>query len=453
LIFDTGASIQIPYCPATGCIEITHNYVLIEGGVSTPCGWNIATNTSEGTCNGIIESTNNGSPAGGYANQQQSYGIYCSGANNVEIRDIYLENIYVLSGGDYSNFPSGDPDSTRINNCSGSIHDSKMSQAKNSLTIIMTSGSQSWSAYNNEMFNVGGGPSGPLSGGGTYTFNLYGNYIHDFYLWANSPTCTNHSDGIYLFGQTAGAANLTGSVYNNIFYGNITSGGNCFTSYFYLDNTLVVNNLLVFNNVFGSTDAPGGGSGYINIDLYTGSTTGNYFVNNTFVVPSGTAPAAATFGHGTFTFENNLFDVNATSMVNNATGSPTQDYTVYAANAGCANSSGGSSNCWKYSSTFYTNFSGWKRACSCDSHGTFTTGSAGLNSSYIPQSGSIAIGAGVNLASLSITALNSDPTGNARPAGSTAWTAGAYDFANQASAPSCVTATGKVTMTGTVKIQ
>src|SRR5271170_1636186 len=70
VIFDTGAGITVPYCDTNACFAFGGNtYVTLNGG--TPCGWNTKTNTSEGTCNGIIQATANGS---NLANKQSGYG-------------------------------------------------------------------------------------------------------------------------------------------------------------------------------------------------------------------------------------------------------------------------------------------------------------------------------------------------------------------------------------------
>jgi trimeric autotransporter adhesin len=62
VIFDTGASITRGVCDSSYCFNFNgQSYITLSGG-SQPCGWNTATNTSEGTCNGFIEATANGSP-------------------------------------------------------------------------------------------------------------------------------------------------------------------------------------------------------------------------------------------------------------------------------------------------------------------------------------------------------------------------------------------------------
>ena len=63
--FESGASISLPYCPGTGCINLGGNsYITIDGN-------NV----------GSVGSTNNGSASLGYANHQGSNGIFGSGGN------------------------------------------------------------------------------------------------------------------------------------------------------------------------------------------------------------------------------------------------------------------------------------------------------------------------------------------------------------------------------------
>jgi hypothetical protein len=84
-----------------------------------------------------------------------------------------------------------------------------------------------------------------------------------------------------------------------------------------------------------------------------------------------------------------------------------------------------------YNGGFYDTLASWRTALGgcpgtnheCNSIAT----NPNLNSDYTPKSNSPTVGAGVNLTSLGITALNSDKNGIARPA-TGAWDIGAMEY-------------------------
>jgi hypothetical protein len=82
-----------------------------------------------------------------------------------------------------------------------------------------------------------------------------------------------------------------------------------------------------------------------------------------------------------------------------------------------------------YNGGFYDTFASWQTAlggCPGTNHDCNSIATnPNLNANYTPKSNSPTVGAGVNLTSLGITALNSDKNGVARPA-SGAWDMGAY---------------------------
>ena len=67
----------------------------------------------------------------------------------------------------------------------------------------------------------------------------------------------------------------------------------------------------------------------------------------------------------------------------------------------------------------------WQSKFGFDANPNGSSGNPLLNSNYVPQSGSAAIGHRENLSSLGLTALNSDKAGTQRPA-TGPWVAGAY---------------------------
>jgi hypothetical protein len=82
---------------------------------------------------------------------------------------------------------------------------------------------------------------------------------------------------------------------------------------------------------------------------------------------------------------------------------------------------------WRTGSNFYSTLAAWRTASGGDANAQATTGSLNLDANYKPLSNSITVGAGANLTSVGITALNSDKAGVARPS-TGAWDAGAYQY-------------------------
>ena len=109
---------------------------------------------------------------------------------------------------------------------------------------------------------------------------------------------------------------------------------------------------------------------------------------------------------------------NEQSFTNNLT---TSDFNLYF-NLGYAGNEDSSSR--------YYSFSQWQ-ALGFDTHGV--TADPNLDSNYIPQAGSAAIGKGTNLTSQctgNLVALCSDTAGNPRPS-SGAWDMGAHQYSSQ----------------------
>ena len=71
--------ISMPAIPATGALTVS--------GLSNM--------TIDGQGCGIIESTDNGSPAGGYGNRVGSQAILANNANNIEVKNLQCSNLYI----------------------------------------------------------------------------------------------------------------------------------------------------------------------------------------------------------------------------------------------------------------------------------------------------------------------------------------------------------------------
>ena len=82
---------------------------------------------------------------------------------------------------------------------------------------------------------------------------------------------------------------------------------------------------------------------------------------------------------------------------------------------------------------WYNTVASWRSSSGEDMHSV--SASAALTSNFQLGSGSAAIGAGENLSSLGVNALDFDKAGTQRPTGTTAWDAGAFQTGTNSSAP------------------
>jgi hypothetical protein len=426
ILFESGANITQPTCNGS-CLNLgSYGYILVDGGASKPCGWNVATNASEGICNGFIQNTANGQ---GQANNNPDIGIYVGGSN-IEIRNIGIYNMWVPSGGSNSQ-PSNDPTCLQLDQtgtAAFSFHDSVCHDAADGFNNVHESSSSGYSIYNNYVYDINHAIGGAADGT-TSNVNIYGNRFSNFAVWL--PITSYHHDGIYLWCDafTNACGTLSNwNVYNNLWNGTFGTG---VTSYFYIDNTLATNNVNVFNNVFAPSDAQSvGGSGYT--AMYPAGSSNYNLYNNSYVIQNGSAVGCHEGGSNgsalTIQFENNLFQncPGAVVAYTPITYSPV-NYNVYAT---CASSSG--SNCW-YFNHAEVGFSTWQSDAGGEGKSVYyASTNANLNTNYVPQSGSVAIGAGTNLYNVcngqpnpGLGALCYDAAGNPRPS-SGAWTVGAY---------------------------
>ena len=128
---------------------------------------------------------------------------------------------------------------------------------------------------------------------------------------------------------------------------------------------------------------------------------------------------------GDIVFKNNLVtsaDQLMTSIIG-TTSNTNFDYNLYA---------NGGSNRYVWASNsqsnfnYFSSFTTWQSDIKADGDSSYVN-AAGLDSTGHPQSGSAAIGAGENLTSLGISALNRDKAGVSRPS-TGAWDIGAYQY-------------------------
>jgi len=288
------------------------------------------------------------------------------------------------------------------------------------------------SVYNNNIYNMGHGIAfGQSSSSATVAgLYFYGNHIHDTANW-DSDNDQYHEAGMHLWGYASGhLQNIY--IYNNLFDGN---WGNmcCITGHIYNEGDL--RNEWVFNNV--SLPNPGK-----SMNAFTLGASNLYVLNNTIV-----GGATADNGHsnmgldiqGSAIIQQNNVITSSETLVYGNKNTPAWvtgglDYNLY------ANGGSGGADCFNWKQAAYINCSAfsttWRADSGEGSHSSYQS-SANLSATGQPNSGSPAIGAGINLSSLCIgpaATLWQDSTGVSRPS-SGMWDAGAYQFGTGSTKP------------------
>ena len=257
----------------------------------------------------------------------------------------------------------------------------------------------------------------------------------------SSMQCDWHHDGIHIFANNG--SQISGvQIYNNYIHGlwTVTDANNnngCFNAHIYFE--AYIPNPLVFNNVLeldtGAYNAPDGG--YISErGEGSGSGAGNY--NNTLIVNN-----AATSGSGSFyqivaepscNVKNTIVVATGTATFDTENNAVTADYNWYYTVG----------SYFVYPGNAFISFATWQANPQNEDPNGHNGTNPNLNSvPYTLQAGANAIGHGVNLTSLSITALDcSAPTTfgvGTRSAScvarssSGAWDPGAYEYSAPAS--------------------
>jgi hypothetical protein len=464
LYFENGAGLSAPYCGMQGndqaCLVLStpnspHSNVVVDGG--SPCGWTVASG-SEGTCNGTIVNTANGTSL---SNQQDSQAIEAENCNNCEIRNLGIYNIYVQSGG----ATNADPQNQNCITYSGSnnlIHDNQMHDVGWCLFYKMVPGDTNNKVYQNDVYNTPHpmffANAGGANGTATNSF-VYANHFHDYVNW-NTTNCVYHVEGIHSSGPSSPPFPVFNGleIYNNYFGPN---EGSCLFSQVYLSpnttspgSAALVNQATVFNNVFNLTQA-----GEIAITI--GGGNGNAVYNNTLLDVGYSGSIGLNWSNisqnssYTLSIKNNATQGFYTMVNDDMQGSEgdgiVADYNAYsncvAPYGQCLNAfvNGGTStwptyqgNSFQQEKSSITSGLGNQNKC--------CTGTLGLNTTtYVPQSGSVVIAAATNLTSLctgNLAALCYDAGGNPRPSSGN-WDAGAYQTNSSAppQAPTGLTAT------------
>lgn len=436
VLFESGALMTSPYWnSSTGAINIGgRSYIVVDGG--TPCGFAPGSGT-EGTCNGVIQNTANGDKL---TYQQNSLGIFAQGCSNCEIRNLGIYNIYVhVANGIYNQ-----QDMTHCIYFSGTgflIHDNSLHD--NGFCVYSNYTNDSfYQIYNNDIYN---NDHGVVIAGADYVLQsvyVYANHIHDFGNW-DCPNNGCHHDGIHAYNGSGGGV-TNAYIYDNVFDGSMGVGMNAMI---FMEGTsegtpwTQNGTFYIFNNVI-STEAS-----HSAVQLNIGS--GNLLVNNTWLSTDQIAGDQGFLyqnggGTGSFSSQKNnamyglgQFESSNGTMTFTGSVSSQCDYNVY------VNSPGNGSGIWNWQTAGVdTSAIATWRLSGCDTHGSYTpTGSLNLNSNYVPQGGSVVIGAGTNLYSTcngqpvpGLGSLCDDAAGSPRSSSGN-WDAGAFAYNSGGSAP------------------
>ncbi|MGO9531624.1 MAG: hypothetical protein ACLP3B_10650 [Syntrophobacteraceae bacterium] len=498
--FESGAKLSSPSWNGIALNLSGVSHVVADGnpsGVTTPCGW---VNGAQVSCNGIIENTLNGTPGGACpggtcSHQDNAQGIYMDLCNNCEVRNLTIQNIYVMTS------PT-DTTATgvgigRIDGSNIYVHNLNISNVYQGHENYVNSGDTNLVFANIDVSHCNWGLN-TSNHTGTVSYVYYiNNHIHDLNTYDTTDGHYHH-DGLFISMDDVGTLDHL-YIYNNVFGGDW--GANC-TSPIYMNepDQGKITNAYVFNNVFyNNHSGPYSWANGICVQSGNstttsgGNSTGNgpiAIYNNTVICESAGDPGMISSGNG-IDFRNNL-QQGCVQFFGTGGGLSSvlteMDYNYYANPVG-----GSGSNSFGFlgysvgagSGTFASQFAAWKTIVqgtdvnptansTNETHSGIQTGAiTQLSSTGVPSAGSPTIGAGQNLTtagvSLSIGSnslctesggpwpcctgagtgscpynpLAYDIAGNARPS-SGAWDIGAY----QSTAGALTAPTGLRLMSG-----
>lgn len=446
VVFESGAVMRPNYCNANGCIDLNGKSYLVISGGSTPCG--AVTKWTTTACNGQIEnyaigSTSltcpNGSTCSALSGSIKTVGVGSNTGDpsHIEVKNIKLGPFYTRNTSDHTD---GGQSAYGIGLFGGTLaqditldYSVCVSVAKCFL-VSLGSASSTVSGYVMHHVNSSDQCWAMGVGANSTTLNVAGLLFHDNEVsnWAafaagNSTGGEDcHANGTMWFNGDGGTIHTTtgfigdsaSGSYNNYLHGDLDGGysgasasgflscqDNCISVYF-------VNNVIVDTCTLSACGGPfyfnGAGGG------------GQRVINNTVVAAGIPNCVLVTGTTGPTVIKNNICSTAANFigiLQSTLTGWTTSDYNdVY----NLTNPSN-----WVCQNTATCNSLATEQGAGRDVH-SFTT-NPNLTANYHLNAGSPAIGTGVNLTSLGITALNSDVDGVARPA-SAPWDIGASQY-------------------------
>lgn len=387
LLFETGAVLEAPYWSG-GAINLRgQNYLTINGGT-----------------NGLCEATQNGTSL---TYQQDGGGCVVSGSNvsNVIIENLTISNIYVRNCGGVPCSDASGGNTFGIQIWTGTndlIQSNKINDAHWLITVYYggsASTSTNLQVTHNTLSDMDHGVIFGDQGNNSVlrssncSSSIDNNDFSNMQVWDNTADAFHH-DAIHVWANNTPGSNYTGvCLYDNYAHGNM---GQYPSGIFTLES--IGTNDYVFNNVIDLT--AGGLCADGALAKFSGAGadgSGNTWANNTVIPGTQCTQDIGIQENSGGVLENNLFMSNSQTYVYSTSGSITAaNYNVYGTAAG--------SNPFFGSCGSGISFATWQKACGFDVNGKLT--SVTLNANYTLPSGSPAIGAGTNLTSLGITALD-----------------------------------------------
>ncbi len=398
LLFDSGAKFSAPVWNQSG---VNHDAAIYVNGLSYI--------TINGGSNGVIECTQNGTVL---PFKLDCNGVYCGACSNIEIHHLTVRNLYIRTGStDTNDICTGIKFAGGFTNVS--IHHNVTSYGTLGLMFGYNGSSSNLSIYNNTCtaHSIGIRAGNENSTATLDTVNLYNNDVSQNAEWTGVPSI--HTNCVHLFSVGASSLITNLRVYNNYFHGNM---GTFPTSLLFLEGYDTAP--LVYSNVFYHVDFVGG-----NGDFTIKGSNGLRVMNNTFVsnTPGSFTAIGVTSWADTETFvayNNLILDYNFAFYDPVLAG----HHSIAAADYNdCYTSTGGVN--FK-DATMTLDRAGWL-AAGYDAHGI---AAAPNLVSYVPQTGSPVIGAGLSQA----TYFTDDAAG---VAWATAWGIGAYKSVSASAGP------------------
>jgi hypothetical protein len=364
----------------------------------------------DGGTNGLIESTNNGSPDH-YMFQNLHAGVYLHDGSHTRVHNLTVSNMYIRDDTTDSNSYGEGINLNQCNICQmdhNTVHDAYICYAYG-----VSANLTSLEINNNTGYNCNW-TLAISAAGGAYTVTTALIHDNEFYDWVNWQSFGGdffHANGLIYFNDGSNDQITDFEVYNNYFHGN--PGANP-TGAIFLD---MVGGLIdtpkIYNNIFDFAL-----HGWSDGDFVSGNPH-PLIVNNTFI-GNGSDNAIQAGGSTNYTIKNNIFiGVNQSIFFESCCTIAAMDfndfYTVNYFGPGAMQNS---------------TLAAWRAATGSGCPGTsLDCDSITTNpslTSYIPSTGSVVYHTGVDLTSLGLTPLDTSKNGIARPNGSP-WTMGAND--------------------------
>ncbi len=410
VLFEPGAVLTAPYWGlATGAITCNnHPYITIDGG-----------------SNGLIQNTADGTALAYHVNTKGVDGGG-TGCTNFTAQNLKISNLYIRTA--LSTTDSIDTIGIALVGNNATATRNTIDHSRIGIALSYSTTSNGEISFNNETFVEHGITVGDTNTNSTLTNAR----IHDndlgggAYLWDSGSANMWHHDPIHIFAVHSGSTTSNVQVYNNYIHGTwgndvaykTSSGGTHITAYIFIES--IGPGVQIFNNKLvgsGALNMPDNGFILLKGAVAAAQSSGSALVYNNVFVSDKEGVGINLSSNSGHDIRNNIMSGVAYAIYTPPGSSVAKsDYNVF------------------YGATNWGNFStlsSWQGA-GFDLHSK--TADPKLDSNFKPQSGSSAIGVGVNLSTLGISALDADVEGIGRP-GSGSWDLGAYVFNGVSSGP------------------